>query len=218
MARTEDATLELFRSVPVIPVVVIDDASLSVPLARALVAGGLGIIEITLRTAAGIEAIRRIAAEVPEAIVGAGSVLSPATAVQAEKAGARFLVSPGTTALLRAAFEATALPCLGGAATASEAMVMAEAGFTFMKFFPAETSGGVAALKALSGPLPHLTFCPTGGIDVQRAATYLGLPNVVCVGGSWITPADALRERAFGRIEALARAAVHLNDARPVKT
>lgn len=205
----------LFRSVPVVPVVVIDDPDLAIPLAEHLVVAGLRIIEVTLRTERALDAVARVAKHVPGAVVGAGTVLSPTQLAEAVDAGAAFAVSPGTSPKLLDAFAHAPIPALPGIATVSEALIAAEAGFHALKFFPAETSGGVAALKAFAGPLPHLAFCPTGGIDVARAATYLGLPNVMCVGGSWITPPNLLAERAFDRIEALARAAAQLNVARP---
>jgi len=205
----------LFRSVPVVPVVVVDDPALAAPLTRALYEAGLTLVEITLRTPSALEALRRAAAETPEAHVGAGSVRTPADVAAVLAAGARFIVSPGQTPALLDAFRDAPVPCLPGAATASEAMAAVEKGFTALKFFPAEASGGVATLKALAGPLPDLAFCPTGGIDVQRAATYLGLRNVMTVGGSWITPPDLVAAGAFDRIAALARAAMALENARP---
>lgn len=205
----------LFRTVPVIPVIVVDDATIAVGLARTLVDAGLPLIEITLRTEGALEALRRIAQEVPAAVVGAGSVLTPVHLDDVIAAGARFAVSPGATSRLLSAMADAPLPCLPGVSTASEAMAAAEAGFRALKFFPAEASGGVAALKALGGPLPHLSFCPTGGIDVQCAATYLGLASVMCVGGSWITPPNLVASGAFDEIGALARAAKGLAAARP---
>jgi 2-dehydro-3-deoxyphosphogluconate aldolase / (4S)-4-hydroxy-2-oxoglutarate aldolase len=176
--------LELSR---VMPVVVIDDAADAVPTARALLAGGIGVIELTLRTPAALSAIERVAAEVPDIVVGAGTVTAPEHAKQAADAGAKFLVTPGCTdAVLDACFE-TGLPFLPGASTVSEAMRLAERGLTAMKFFPAEASGGVAFLKSIAGPLPSLRFCPTGGITVASAPSYLALPNVGCIGGSWLT-------------------------------
>ena len=215
MAVTTPETIALFRSVPVVPVVVVEAPEDAVALARALVAGGLPLVEITLRTPGALACIAAVARDVPDAIVGAGSVLGAGHVRDAEAAGARFLVSPGATDALASALAASALPALPGAATASEALRLAERGFSLQKFFPAEASGGVATLKAWAGPLPHLRFCPTGGIDVQRAATYLGLASVVCVGGSWVVPADALGAKAFDRITALARASRALDQARP---
>jgi 2-dehydro-3-deoxyphosphogluconate aldolase/(4S)-4-hydroxy-2-oxoglutarate aldolase len=206
--------VELFRRAPVVPVVVLDDAGLAEELAATLVAAGLPLIEVTLRTDASLAALERMA-RVEGALAGAGTVLDARQAEAAAAAGARFLVSPGATPRLLDALARSGLPCLPGVATAGEAMAAAEAGFDALKFFPAESAGGVATLKALAGPLPHLAFCPTGGVDVGRAATYLGLPNVLCVGGTWVTPPDALAARDFARIAGLARAAAGLDGARP---
>ncbi|GAB3571963.1 bifunctional 4-hydroxy-2-oxoglutarate aldolase/2-dehydro-3-deoxy-phosphogluconate aldolase [Amycolatopsis endophytica] len=195
---------------PVLPVVVVDDAAVAVPLARALVAGGIRAIELTLRTPAGLAAIERVAAEVPEIVVGAGTVVSPEQARQAADAGSAFLVTPGCTDRLLEAVTGTGLPFLPGASTVSEAMRAAERGITALKFFPAEASGGVPYLKALAGPLPHLRFCPTGGISTENAPKYLALSTVGCVGGSWLTPADAIASGDFARIEQLAREAAAL--------
>ncbi|MEC3974013.1 bifunctional 4-hydroxy-2-oxoglutarate aldolase/2-dehydro-3-deoxy-phosphogluconate aldolase [Amycolatopsis sp. H20-H5] len=195
---------------PVMPVVVIDDVADAVPTARALLAGGIGVIELTLRTPAALEAIERIANEVPGIVIGAGTVVSPDQAKQAAGAGAKFLVTPGSTdAVLDAAF-ATGLPFLPGAATVSEAMRLAERGLTALKFFPAEASGGIAYLRSIGGPLPGLRFCPTGGITVKSAPGYLALPNVGCIGGSWLTPKDLLAAKDFARIEELAAEASRL--------
>ncbi|GAB3147452.1 bifunctional 4-hydroxy-2-oxoglutarate aldolase/2-dehydro-3-deoxy-phosphogluconate aldolase [Microbispora hainanensis] len=195
---------------PVVPVVVLDDADSAVPLARALVAGGLPVIEVTLRTPAALDAIRRIAAEVPEAVVGAGTVRSPEDVEAATGAGSRFLVSPGTTPALLAAMLASGVPFLPGVATATEAMTLAERGVRELKFFPAEPAGGVAYLKSLSGPLPDVRFCPTGGITPSNAPAYLALPNVGCVGGSWLTPRSLVAAGDFARIEKLASEAAAL--------
>jgi len=195
---------------PVMPVVVVSDAETAVPLARALVAGGLAGIEVTLRTPAGLEAIERIAAEVPEAVVGAGTVVTPEQARAAADAGARFLVSPGCTAGLASAMADTGLPFLPGVATVSEAMELLERGLSAMKFFPAEASGGAAFLKSLTGPLPQVRFCPTGGITVASAPDYLALPNVGCVGGSWLTPADLVAAGDWERVTQLAKEAAAL--------
>ncbi|MEV0681526.1 bifunctional 4-hydroxy-2-oxoglutarate aldolase/2-dehydro-3-deoxy-phosphogluconate aldolase [Actinosynnema sp. NPDC050436] len=192
---------------PVIPVVVLDDAEQAVPLARALLRGGIRVIELTLRTPAALGAIERIAAEVPDIVLGAGTVTAPEHAEQAAKAGAAFLVTPGSTARVLNAVEDTGLPFLPGAATVSEAMELAERGLTALKFFPAEAAGGADFLKSVGGPLPGLRFCPTGGITVDTAPRYLALPNVGCVGGSWLTPKDALAAGDFDRVEALAKAA-----------
>ncbi|GLZ04591.1 ketohydroxyglutarate aldolase [Actinomadura sp. NBRC 104412] len=201
---------ELVDLAPVIPVVVLDDPDAAVPLARALLAGGLPAIEVTLRTQSALESIERIAAEVPDAVVGAGTIVTPEDAERAAGAGARFLVSPGATDTLRRAMNATGLPFLPGVSSASEAMALLEHDVTVMKFFPAEQSGGAACLKALYGPLPQITFCPTGGITTDNAPKYLELPNVACVGGSWLTPSDVVREGDWDRIEKLAKAAAAL--------
>jgi 2-dehydro-3-deoxyphosphogluconate aldolase/(4S)-4-hydroxy-2-oxoglutarate aldolase len=201
---------DLLHLAPVIPVVVLDDPDAAVPMARAMASGGLRVIEITLRTEAGLESIERIAAEVPDVVVGAGTVVTPDDAERAAGAGARFLVSPGTTDGLRRAMTATGLPFLPGVGSASEAMALLEHGITVMKFFPAEPSGGPAYLKALHGPLPQITFCPTSGITIENAQRYLELPNVACVGGSWLSPSGALRGGDWARIEALAKQAAAL--------
>jgi 2-dehydro-3-deoxyphosphogluconate aldolase / (4S)-4-hydroxy-2-oxoglutarate aldolase len=195
---------DLLELSPVMPVVVIDDADDAVPTARALLAGGIGVIELTLRTPAALAAIERVAAEVPDIVIGAGTITAPDQAKQAADAGAKFLVTPGCTdAVVDACFE-TGLPFLPGASTVSEAMRLAERGLSALKFFPAEASGGVAYLKAIAGPLPSLKFCPTGGITVASAPSYLALPNVGCIGGSWLTPKSAITAGDFPAIEALA--------------
>ncbi|MEV4355015.1 bifunctional 4-hydroxy-2-oxoglutarate aldolase/2-dehydro-3-deoxy-phosphogluconate aldolase [Nonomuraea sp. NPDC049625] len=202
--------MSLLDLAPVIPVVVIDDVESAVPMARALVAGGLPVIEVTLRTPAAREAIARIAAEVPEATVGAGTIRSSEDIAASVAAGARFLVSPGTTLSLVEAMDSSGVPYLPGAATVSEVMALVERGVKELKFFPAEAAGGVPYLKALAGPLPDVRFCPTGGIRVNTAADYLALPNVGCVGGTWLTPADALATGDWGRVEKLASEAAAL--------
>ncbi|MFF5841292.1 bifunctional 4-hydroxy-2-oxoglutarate aldolase/2-dehydro-3-deoxy-phosphogluconate aldolase [Streptomyces massasporeus] len=199
---------------PVLPVVVIEDAGDAVPLARALVAGGLPAIEVTLRTPAALEAIREIAREVPGAVVGAGTVIRPAQVAEAVAAGSRFLVSPGWTDVLLDAMRASGVPFLPGVSTASEVVALLERGVREMKFFPAQAAGGTAYLKSLSGPLPQARFCPTGGIGPSSAPGYLALPNVGCVGGSWMLPQDALAARDWGRVEELARAAAGLSAGR----
>ncbi|MFF5972372.1 bifunctional 4-hydroxy-2-oxoglutarate aldolase/2-dehydro-3-deoxy-phosphogluconate aldolase [Streptomyces sp. NPDC012769] len=199
---------------PVVPVVVIEDAEHAVPLARALVAGGLPVIEVTLRTPAALDAIRAVAAEVPEAVVGAGTVVSAAGVTDAVGAGARFLVSPGWTDGLLDAMRGSGVPFLPGVSTTSEVVALLERGVTDMKFFPAEAAGGVPYLRSLAGPLPGARFCPTGGISLASAPSYLALPNVSCVGGTWMLPADALEARDWGRVEELAREASGLAAAR----
>ncbi|MFF3264722.1 bifunctional 4-hydroxy-2-oxoglutarate aldolase/2-dehydro-3-deoxy-phosphogluconate aldolase [Streptomyces sp. NPDC002932] len=195
---------------PVVPVVVLEDAADAVPLARALVAGGLPAIEVTLRTAAALDAIRAIAAEVPDAVVGAGTVISARNVSDTVAAGARFLVSPGWTDALLDAMKASGVPFLPGVSTTSEVVALLERGVTEMKFFPAEAAGGTAYLKALSAPLPQARFCPTGGISLASAPSYLALPNVGCVGGSWMVPADAVTAGDWARVERLAAEAAAL--------
>ncbi|MDE3723987.1 MULTISPECIES: bifunctional 4-hydroxy-2-oxoglutarate aldolase/2-dehydro-3-deoxy-phosphogluconate aldolase [Nocardiopsis] len=210
MTTTPRSGGDILALAPVMPVVVLHDVETAVPIARALVAGGLPGIEVTLRTPAALGAIERIAAEVPEAVVGAGTVVTPDQARAAEKAGSRFLVSPGCTDTLASAMTDTGLPFLAGVGTVSEAMALLERGLTELKFFPAEAAGGAAFLKSLSGPLPQVRFCPTGGITSASAPTYLALPNVGCVGGSWLTPADAVATADWDRITELARQAAAL--------
>lgn len=200
----------LVASVPVIPVVVIDDVAAAVPLARALVAGGLNVIEITLRTNVALQAIEAIAGEVEDAVVGAGTILSKGQLIGAARAGARFLVSPGADSDVIEAAEDSPVPFMPGAATPSEVMRLMDAGYTIQKFFPAEPAGGIPYLKALAAPLPAISFCPTGGIGAANAAAYLALDNVICVGGSWVAPADAIAASEWGRIETLAREAAAL--------
>lgn len=195
---------------PVMPVVVLEDAADAVPLARALVAGGLPAIEVTLRTAAALDAIRAIASEVPDAVVGAGTVISAQHVSDTVAAGARFLVSPGWTDALLDAMKASGVPFLPGVSTTSEVVALLERGVTDMKFFPAEAAGGTAYLKALSAPLPQARFCPTGGISLASAPSYLALPNVGCVGGSWMVPGDAVAARDWSRVERLAAEAAAL--------
>ncbi|CAM5368378.1 MULTISPECIES: bifunctional 4-hydroxy-2-oxoglutarate aldolase/2-dehydro-3-deoxy-phosphogluconate aldolase [Streptomyces] len=195
---------------PVVPVVVVDDPSDAVPLARALVAGGLRAIEVTLRTPAALDAIRAVADAVPDAVVGAGTVLTPEQVTRSVEAGARFLVSPGWTDALLDAMRASGVPYLPGVSTASEVVALLERGVRELKFFPAEAAGGTAYLRSLYGPLPQVRFCPTGGIGPASAPDYLALPNVACVGGSWMLPADAVAARDWGRVEALAREAAGL--------
>ncbi|MEK9519978.1 bifunctional 4-hydroxy-2-oxoglutarate aldolase/2-dehydro-3-deoxy-phosphogluconate aldolase [Streptomyces venezuelae] len=197
-------------SVPVVPVVVIEDAADAVPLARALVAGGLPLVEVTLRTPAALDAVRAIADEVPGAVVGAGTVVTAAGVADAVDAGARFLVSPGWTERLLGAMRDSGLPFLPGVSTTSEVVTLLEQGVADMKFFPAEAAGGAPYLKSLAGPLPQARFCPTGGVSLASAPAYLSLPNVGCVGGTWMLPPDALAARDWARVEALAREAAAL--------
>ncbi|WP_426690627.1 bifunctional 4-hydroxy-2-oxoglutarate aldolase/2-dehydro-3-deoxy-phosphogluconate aldolase [Rhodanobacter ginsengiterrae] len=200
----------LMRLTPVIPVVIIDDARAAVPMARALVAGGTPVIEITLRTPAALDAIRAIAAEVEGAVVGCGTALTARDLQAAQQAGARFAVSPGTSPRLLDAADDSELPLLPGVATASEAMALLERGYHHLKFFPAVPAGGHKLLGAWASPLPQIRFCPTGGISLVNAADFLALPNVLCVGGSWLTPADKLANGDWAGIELLAREAAAL--------
>jgi 2-dehydro-3-deoxyphosphogluconate aldolase/(4S)-4-hydroxy-2-oxoglutarate aldolase len=193
---------------PVIPVVVINDASKAVDLARALVAAGTKKIEITLRTPAALDAISRISIEVPEALVGAGTVVDLQTATRAVEAGAKFIVSPGATKNLLNALEGSGLPYLPGCSTLSEALELIDHGVTTAKFFPAVESGGTAWLKAVSTVIPQLSFCPTGGIGLANYKEFLTLPNVACVGGSWIAPAKLIDE---GNWEEIKKLASHVN-------
>jgi 2-dehydro-3-deoxyphosphogluconate aldolase/(4S)-4-hydroxy-2-oxoglutarate aldolase len=200
----------LVSQTPVIPVLTIERVADAVPLARALVAGGLPVIEVTLRTKAALEAIKAIVAEVPDCIVGVGTVTRVADIAAATAAGAEYLVSPGTPVELAAALADASVPVLPGCATGSEAMTLSARGFKVLKFFPAEASGGVAWLKSVAAPLPDLKFCPTGGIDSKNIAAYLGCPNVLAVGGSWVAPKDAIASGDFARITQLASEASHL--------
>jgi len=202
--------LSLAAPAPVIPVIVIRRVDDAVALARALVAGGIRVLEVTLRTPAAVGAIAAIASAVPEAIVGAGTVRSAADARAAHAAGARFAVSPGWSPRVAAACRSLGLALLPGAATASEVMEAADDGFRFLKFFPAAAAGGTAMLKAWAAPFADVVFCPTGGIDATTAPEYLALANVAVVGGSWLTPADAIAAGDWPRIERLARDAASL--------
>lgn len=201
--------LEIMRSATVIPVIAIDDPEHAVPLARALVAGGIRVLEVTLRTAHGIDAIRAMA-QVEGAIVGVGTLTQPEEFAAARDAGAVFGVSPGLTPSLIDAAKKSGLPLLPGVMTPSEVMAAREAGFRQLKLFPAVPAGGVGMLKAIGGPLPDVTFCPTGGISIESAPQFLALPNVACVGGSWLTPKDAIKAGDWDLITDLARAAAAL--------
>jgi 2-dehydro-3-deoxyphosphogluconate aldolase/(4S)-4-hydroxy-2-oxoglutarate aldolase len=203
----------ILKAAPVVPVLTIEDRRLAVPLARALVAGGLTALEVTLRTADGLECIRAIAGEVEGANVGAGTVLDAGQYAAVAKAGARVVVSPGVTPALLAAAKESPVPFLPGVATAGEAMTLAEEGYAILKFFPAEPAGGLAYLRALGAPLPAIRFCPTGGVSLKNAPAYLGLANIICVGGSWAAPADALAGGDWARITRLAREAAALKAA-----
>ena len=199
--------LDVMRDAPVIPVIVLHDVRHAVPMARALVAGGIRMLEVTLRTPQALECMRAIAAEVPDAVVGAGTVRTSADAAAAARAGARFAVSPGFTPAVGRACRDAGLPLLPGVATGSEIMTAQEEGFSALKFFPAVQAGGTAMLKAWQGPFGDVAFCPTGGIQPGNAAEFLALKNVACVGGSWLVPADALEQGDWSRITRLAREA-----------
>ena len=200
---------ELLSRVPVIPVLTIERAEDAVPLARALVDGGLPVLEVTLRTQAALEAARAIIAEVPEAVVGIGTIVEVPDIRVALSVGARFLVSPGTPPDLAAAFERSPIPVVPGCATVSEAMALAARGFAMLKFFPAEAAGGPGFLKAVAAPLPNIKFCPTGGIEPGNVEAYLRLANVIAVGGSWVAPKEAIASGDFARITRLAQEAAH---------
>ena len=203
-------SLDVMQDAPVIPVIVLHDINHAVPMARALVAGGIRMLEVTLRTSVALQCIERIANEVPEAIVGAGTVRSPLEAAAAARAGARFAVSPGFTNAVGQACTDQGLPLLPGVATGSEIMMASEAGFKELKFFPAMQAGGPAMLRSWSGPFFDVKFCPTGGVSVANAKEFLSLPNVICVGGSWIVPSDALASGDWARITSLASEAARI--------
>lgn len=211
MTPTEQSrrAAEICRLAPVVPVLVVDDLTRAEGLARALVAGGLPALEVTLRTPCALDAIR-IMAGVSGGVVGAGTLLTPADVKAAKEAGAQFGVSPGATARLMAACVEYELPLLPGAATATEVMVLLELGYTVQKFFPAEASGGAPALKAIGAPIPQVQFCPTGGVSLKNARDYLGLSNVICVGGSWVAPAAMVASGDWAGITALAAQAAKL--------
>ena len=197
---------------PIVPVMVIEDVKQAVPLARALVKGGLPVLEITLRTAAALDCIKAIVAEVEGAVVGSGTVLTPQQLRQSEKAGCVFAVSPGSTGKLLGAAEDYEISLLPGAATASEAMALLEWGYALQKFFPAEQAGGAAYLSSLASPLPQIKFCPTGGITPALAPSYLKLANVITLGGSWMAPKALVNEGRWDAIEKLAREAASLRN------
>ncbi len=208
MINTNISPLEVLNSGPVIPVIVIKNIDHAVPLARALLAGGIRVLEVTLRTDAALEAIRCISDNVPEALVGAGSVLTPEQLKTVAEAGGRFAISPGSTPTLLTAASAAPIPLLPGVATASEVMCAMEQGFTELKFFPAEAAGGVQTIKSLGGPFPRITFCPTGGITAKNYREYLKMTNVACVGGSWIVPTEVIEREDWEKISELAEQAV----------
>lgn len=205
MTPTEQSRLaaEICRLAPVVPVIVVDDLAHAKPLAMALVAGGLPALEVTLRTPVALEAIRRMA-EVEGGVVGAGTLLTPADVKAAKAAGAKFGVSPGATQRILDACAEYELPLLPGAATASEIMWLLEQGYTVQKFFPAEQAGGAPYLKSIASPIPQVKFCPTGGVSLKNARDYLGLPNILCVGGSWVAPKDALLRGDWALVTTLA--------------
>lgn len=209
-ARHSQRVDAVFARAPVVPVITIERLEDALPLCRALVDNGLPVLEVTLRTACALDAIALLARELPQACVGAGTVLCEADLRRVEAAGAQFAISPGCTDALYAAAKACAIPLIPGIATASELMRGLEHGWQRFKFFPAEASGGVAALKGFAGPLPMARFCPTGGIDAAKAPAYLALPNVACVGGSWMLPSDAIKAGDWERIGRLARDAAAL--------
>ncbi|WP_341366316.1 bifunctional 4-hydroxy-2-oxoglutarate aldolase/2-dehydro-3-deoxy-phosphogluconate aldolase [Yoonia sp. BS5-3] len=204
------AAAKICLMAPVVPVLVVDDASLAGDLAQALITGGLPALEVTLRTPAALDVIREMA-KVPGGVVGAGTLLTPKDVENAKEAGATFGVSPGATDILLQACEANDMPLLPGTATATEAMRLLERGYTVQKFFPAEANGGVAALKGIGAPIPQVKFCPTGGIDLKKASDYLALSNTLCVGGSWVAPKDMVNAKDWAGITALAKEAAALN-------
>ena len=209
MPQDAVALRSILSLAPVIPVIILDDVAAARPLAEALVAGGLPVLEVTLRTANALKVMEEMA-KVSGAIVGAGTLRTPGQMQQAVDAGARFLVSPGAAPRLLDAADEIAVPLLPGIGTPTEAMTASEHGYNILKFFPAEALGGAPVLKAFASPLSDIMFCPTGGIDLAKARTYLALPNVICVGGSWVMPADAIEAGDWKRIEGLAREAAAL--------
>lgn len=204
---------ELFGDLPVIPVLVFERAKDAPAVAAALVSGGLYVLEVTLRTPEALRAVREIAAAIPEAVVGVGSVIDAAQCAAAAKIGARFAVSPAATPQLQAAAEAARLPWLPGAQTASEILALRTNGYRLIKFFPAQASGGAEFLRSIAGPIPDVRFCPTGGISASTATDYLALPNVSCVGGSWLAPRLLIEGQRWGEISALAREARNMRPA-----
>jgi 2-dehydro-3-deoxyphosphogluconate aldolase / (4S)-4-hydroxy-2-oxoglutarate aldolase len=212
--NTNAPIAHILQLAPVMPVVTIEDAASAPELARALVRGGIGVIEVTLRTPQALRAIEAIANEVPDICVGAGTVMSPEDLNLAAMAGAAFAISPGATRELLSAGANFRIPYLPAVASASELMAGLAAGFRYFKLFPANVAGGVNALKAFGGPFPEARFCPTGGISLHTAGSYLDLPNVLCVGGSWLSPGDLLKARDWARVEALAREAAALRPGR----
>lgn len=202
---------KILKVAPVVPVMVVQRLEDAVPLAQALYNGGLKVLEITLRTPVALDAIRAMVDALPEdAVIGAGTIITPEDLEQAVAAGSKFLVSPGTTPALIKAAQASSVPLLPGVATPTEAMALLTEGFTHLKFFPAEAAGGVAMVKSIGGPLPQITFCPTGGIDLAKAPNYLALPNVACVGGTWMAPPELVAQQRWDDIQKLASEAANL--------
>lgn len=208
MKNWKTSAEQILTSGPVVPVIVINKLQHAVPLAKALVAGGVRVLEVTLRTACAVEAIKAIAKEVPDAIIGAGTVLNPEQLAEVTAAGAQFAISPGLTEPLLKAANAGPIPLIPGISTVSELMLGLDAGLREFKFFPAEANGGVKALQAIAGPFPQVRFCPTGGITPNNYRDYLALKSVLCIGGSWLVPADALESGDYARITKLAQEAV----------
>lgn len=208
MKNWKTSAEQILTSGPVVPVIVINKLEHAVPLAKALVAGGVRVLEVTLRTACAMDAIKAIAKEVPDAIIGAGTVLNPEQLAEVTAAGAQFAISPGLTEALLKAANAGSIPLIPGISTVSELMLGLDAGLREFKFFPAEANGGVKALQAIAGPFPQVRFCPTGGITPNNYRDYLALNSVLCIGGSWLVPADALESGDYARITQLAKEAV----------
>jgi len=208
MKNWKTSAEQILTSGPVVPVIVINKLEHAVPLAKALVAGGVRVLEVTLRTACAVDAIKAIAKEVPDAIIGAGTVLNPEQLAEVTAAGAQFAISPGLTEPLLNAANAGPIPLIPGISTVSELMLGLDAGLREFKFFPAEANGGVKALQAIAGPFPQVRFCPTGGITPNNYRDYLALKSVLCIGGSWLVPADALESGDYARITQLAQEAV----------
>ncbi len=200
----------MLTHVPVMPVMTVSDPDEAIELGRALAAGGITVLEITMRTAAALDCVRALREALPECVVGAGTVLNEQQLAQALDAGAQFIVTPGTTQKMAGALFSAPVPAFPGCATVSEMLMLHAAGFDRLKFFPAEAAGGVAYLKSVAAPVPQVKFCPTGGIDALKAISYLALPNVICVGGSWLAPASAVAAKDWGAITALAADAVKL--------
>ncbi|MDC6118871.1 bifunctional 4-hydroxy-2-oxoglutarate aldolase/2-dehydro-3-deoxy-phosphogluconate aldolase [Serratia rubidaea] len=209
MNHWKTSAQQILSAGPVVPVIVINKLEHAVPLAKALVAGGVRVLEVTLRTEYGLDAIRSIAKEVPEAIIGAGTVINPQQLQAVTEAGAQFAISPGLTADLLQAATAGTIPLIPGISTVSELMLGMDYGLREFKFFPAEANGGVKALQAIAGPFPQVRFCPTGGISPGNYRDYLALKSVLCIGGSWLVPGDALEQGDYARITELAREAVN---------